>query len=665
MQENSTRQMQNDLQRLFGALNDILNTSHLRLSDTFDIFLDLVFIKAIYTLNLDDITDTSNEWEIIISIPDPKHYILSNVVSSLIESDDTNIKFYFNSSYYALENIDEQTLRHLLDLVNDIQLEQLSPLQRYEYIESILDQGMKIFGRSGEYLSFRTPKILRDFLTNILNPEIDDRIADLSCGTGALLLSAYSYIERQSGCVPNNLCYGVDISKQMLRVAIMHSYISGMKSLLVERRDILGDFISPGNIACYDKVYANPPFGVRVRPDDISKEFGAQTRHADILFLESTMALMAKKGVAAIVVAGNVLSGSSLGHVEARKRLVEEMHIEAIVSLPVRLAFTGIPLYLIIFKNEIHQGNILFLDLNSGLNLGENRNTINERLEYGISVYKSYVDTGYKISIDPENDLCWTVSKDKIRENGYSLDLNRYRPIKEIDVPQIDDLLIELKQQCLTMIDDIDMLNKSTNTVQKLSNTDFIETKLDNICDMRSGRPLPRDKEIENGDLPWVQIRDITKSSEFSITEADETVSVEFAQRHRLIIAEKNDVLISVRGTIGTTAIVGKRMCIGPNIIAMRVRNNQVDPWFLFGWLLQDRTKFENQARGTILMITKSQLKNTTIQIPILNNQEYFDKYSNAMQKVQQIKKLSESNNVQISQMTNSLFNKYFKTKEN
>ena len=664
MQENNTLQIQNDLQRLFGNLNDMMHTSHLRLSDTFDIFLDLVFIKAIYTLDLEDKMDGNNEWKKIISISEPKHYILSNVMLSLIDSDDKNIKFYFNSSYYALENIDEQTLRHLLDLVNHIQLEQLSPHERYEYIESILDQGMKNFARSGEYLSFRTPKILRDFLTSILDPKVDDKIADLSCGTGALLLSAYDHIGQQSEGTPNNAFYGVDISKQMLRITIMHSYISGMKSLFVERQNVLRDFISPNHIARYDKVYSNAPFGVKVRPEEISNEFSIRTRNADILFLETTMALTAEKGIAATIVVGNILSGLSPGHIEIRKKLVEEMHTVAIISLPVKLAFTSIPFYIIVFKNEMSSSNVLFMDLNADVEHGAHQNIINERLEQGISAYRNHVETGCDIDLDTENDLFWTVTKDEIRENEYSFDLNRYKPIKEIDIPLVDNLLSEMKEQYLEMIKDIDMINKSLQSVQKLSDADFTEKTLGDICNMRSGRPLPRGEEIEKGDLPWIQIRDITKSSEFAITEADETVSYEFADKHRLTIVEKNDVLISVRGTIGTTAIAGKRMCIGPNIIVMKVTDNYVDPWFLFGWLLKDRTKFENQAQGTISMLTMGQLRNTTIHIPTLDNQEHFVEYYNAMQKIQHIKQLSESNNVQISQMTNALFNQYFKPKE-
>ena len=664
MQENNTLHIQNDIQKLFGNLNDVLNRSHLMISETFDIFLDLVFIKAIYTLNLENKIDTKNEWEKIISVPDPKHYILYHVMSSLIESDDANINFYFNSSYTYMESIDEETFRHLLNLVNTIPSEQLSPHQRYEYIENILDQGMKFFGRGGGHLSFRTPKVLRDFLTNILDPKADDRIADLSCGTGALLLSAYTYIQEHSNVAPNNIYYGVDISKQMLRIAIMHSYISGMKTLDVERRDVLRDFIAPNHIARYDKVYANPPFAVRVRPDEISKEFSIQSRHADILFLESTMALLSEKGLASIVVVGNTLFGSTPGHIEVRRRLVEEMHVEAIISLPIKLPFTAIHLYLIIFKNEIHHKDILFLDLNADIHPKDTKNIIDERLKLGISLYRNYVQAGYHLELKSDNDLYWTVPKDEIRENGYSLDFNPYRPVKEIDVPKIDNVLIELKQQYLTMIDDIDILNKSINAAPKLSSKDFTEVTLDDICSIRTGRPLPRDQEIESGDLPWIQIRDLTKSSEFSITESDDSVSEEFAQRHGLIMIEENDILISVRGTIGIAAIAGKRMCIGPNVMALRVQNEQVNPWFLFGWLLENRTKLENQSSGTMPMIRRSQLQSMKIKIPTLANQESFIEYHRAMKKVQEIKQLSESNNTQISQMTNALFHQYFQIKD-
>ncbi len=665
MQEKNTIHIQNNVQRLFEDLYNLLLTSPLRLSDTFDIFLDLVFIKAIYTLKLESNTDANDKWTAIVSASDPKHYLLFNVLSSLIESDDKNIKFYFNSSYYALENIDEVLLKSILRFVDDIHLEELSNHERYEYIESILDQGMKKFSRTGEYLGSRTPKKLRDFMTQILNPKSEDKIADLTCGTGALLLSAYDYIAQQSEKLSNNTFYGVDISKQMLRVAIMHSYISGMKTLNVERRDVLRDFIAPNHIARYDKVYANPPFNVRVRPNEISKEFSMQTRHSDILFLESTIELISQKGMATTIITGNVLFGSSPVHIKVRKRLIEEMHVETIISLPVKLPFAGVSLYLIVFKNEIHQGDVLFLDLNSNLNIAENRNIVNERLEYGISVYKSFVEAGYQITIDDENDLYWTASKDEVRENGYSLDLNRYRPIREIDVPKVDNLLSDLKKQYTIMLDDIDMLQKSINTVHKLSKTDFIERTLDDICDVIPGaRSLPRDIEVEKGELPWIQIRDMTKSNDFAITESDQTVSEKFAIDVGLRIVEKDDVLISVRGTIGTVAIAGKRLCIGPNIFALRIKSNQVNPWFLFGCLLQDRARFENQASGTIPMLTRRQLENTKIQIPTIEDQKHFVDYDNAMQKVQHIKQLSESNNMQISQMTNALYNQYFKPKE-
>jgi restriction endonuclease S subunit len=236
--------------------------------------------------------------------------------------------------------------------------------------------------------------------------------------------------------------------------------------------------------------------------------------------------------------------------------------------------------------------------------------------------------------------------------------------MNEVAIPQIDDLLSGLREQYSKILNDIDELNKSIHTIQKLSSSDFTEKMLDDICEMRSGRPLPRNVEIENGDLPWIQIRDITKSKGFVLTEAEESVSEEFAQNNRLTIIEKDDLLMSVRGTIGTMAIAGKKMCVGPNIIAMRVRDSHVDSWFLFGWLLQERARLENMAQGTIPMMTINQLRNITVQIPTLENQEHFVKYYESMKKAEHIKQLSESNNALISQMANALFNTYFKPKE-
>lgn len=76
MQENNILQIQNDLERVFMKANVMSPATHFMLSDIFDIFLDLVFIKAILTLELEDQTDINNEWKKIISISEPKYYIL-------------------------------------------------------------------------------------------------------------------------------------------------------------------------------------------------------------------------------------------------------------------------------------------------------------------------------------------------------------------------------------------------------------------------------------------------------------------------------------------------------------------------------------------------------------------------------------------------------------
>ncbi len=653
----STIQTEKGIHKLF----DFFRTNHSHPSDIIDIFLDLLFIRAIYTLNIEDnYVDDTNSWDKIISAENQKNYILNNVISQLLDSNDKNIKFYFDNSYYALENIDEETLKFLLSLINDIELEQLSPHQRYEYIESILDKAMEYFGKSGEYLSFRTPGRLREFMTRILDPQIEDRIADVSCGTGALLLSAYDYIRQQADSLPSNKYYGVDISRQMLRIAIMHSYISGMKTLQVERRDILRDFIGSNNISGYDKVYSNSPFGVKVRPEEMSSGYSVKTRNADPLFLEATISLMADHGTAAVIVVGSVLFDMSPGYKAMRKRLLDEMHIIAVISLPVKLVSTGIPLYLVVFKNEINENKVLFMDLISGIERGTRQHIINERLEQGLSVYRSYVQSDYSMNLNEKNDLFWLVDKNKIRDNGYSLNLNFYKPITEINIPSVDNILDGLKQQLLELVEDINALKKSTESINDFSNKNYIEKKLDDICEMRAGRPLPRNEEAEEGELPWVQIRDITKSGEFIITQTDEAVSYEFARKHNLMIVEANDILLSVRGTIGTVAIAGTRMCIGPNVIMMRITDPQVDPWFLFGWLLREKTTLQNQSHGTISMISISMLRNMKINIPMKNTDTLFVSYRESMKKLQHIEKLSEDSASLIGQIAGSLFKKYF-----
>lgn len=654
------------LSKILSSLKNLTYSGEVSVDIIYNSFFHLLFIKAIYKVeSLQSIVHIDDEWELFRSHIQAKNYFLSQLIPELIESSDKNIKFYFESSYRDLEKISNAILLNLYDIVDLIPLENMSPIERYEVVENLLDTFSKLFGKNGAIISFRTPKILRDFLTLILNPKAKiDRIADLTCGTGSLLLSACVHAYNDFSTIKEYVLNGTDINRGMINIFIMHSYISGIYTINIKQKDILKD-VNPW-FDRYNKIYSDAPFGMKISLEEISPSLSISTRNADVLFLEATMMALEKNGLAAVIVSKSVLFSSSSGHFEIRKRLIIDMHLEAIISLPIRFENTSIPLVLIVFKNIRSDRPVLFIDLDKDIDVKKDINLVEKRLSLANELYHTYCDSGYdeNIALDKLNNLCWFVDKRKIIDNDYILDISFYQPEIKIESLPISSILKSMKNHFLQMIVETKKIQRLSMIIEKIDKNAFRDYKLEEISEMRSGRPLPKEAILKAGELPWVQIRDITKLDEFEITSAEKSVSKEFANKHNLAVVEAGTILVSVRGTLGITAIAGTRMCIGPNIVALNIINNDIDPWFLFGWFQKRKSIFQSNTQGVIPMLTISMLKNLTISIPTKYHQSIFADYSASLQKLQKLKQLSNKNNIKIDQVADSLFDNYFTPKE-
>ncbi len=653
--------MQQYTDKIISQLMDIEHKAYGSSDNIFNIFFHLLFIKSIFKLNIDPFNPYKQEtgWENINSKA-MKEYILNTTIPILSESLNENIKSYLWNSFRVFQDVVESDLREIYNTVDEIPLETMNCRERYKFVECILDR-ISSHSRSS-IISERTPKVLRDFMTAILNPKSSNEIiGDLSCGTGALLLSAYFNTDNERANY-GPVLHGIDINREMYHTFIMHSYISGLHDIKIEQRNILKEF-EPERYK-FDKIYGNAPFGIRVRPEEISPSFTIQSRSADVLFLEATMESLQKNGKSAVIVSANVLSSASIGNIEIRKRLLESMHIEAVISLPVKHTHSHVPLALIVFKNIKNNAPVLFMDLNRDIDLKKSKGLVDERLKEGNSLYHAHCDSGYDTNCDKGTgqikDLCWYVEKEQIRNNDYLLDISFHRPHVEEKTLPIKNLLDLMELQLFETLENIKRIKGLTEDIKRIENNSYGNYKLEDICGMRSGRPLPRIEGVEEGELPWIQIRDITKSTSFEIKNAEKSISYEFAQQHHLAVVEAGTVLISVRGTLGTTAIAGTKICIGPNIIALNIIDHKVNPWYLLSWFHKRKSMFEANIQGAIPMISMAMLRNIAIEIPNIEDQSVYADFYAAMNRIQDIKKLSQTNNIYIDQMQDSLFDQYF-----
>lgn len=87
-------------------------------------------------------------------------------------------------------------------------------------------------------------------------------------------------------------------------------------------------------------------------------------------------------------------------------------------------------------------------------------------------------------------------------------------------------------------------------------------------------------------------------------------------------IAEKNDILLSVRAPVGDVNITPSKSCIGRGLAAIRPKRDKLDHLFLFYYLKFGSRKFESLSMGsTFKAIRKEEVVKFQIPLPSLPEQ--------------------------------------------
>ena len=311
-------------------------------------------------------------------------------------------------------------------------------------------------GKNGQ---FRTPRHIIKLLAELVNPKLGQRIADPACGTGGFLLGAYQYMVTQldkqkekqqqdeDGFIRSSRSalltedvkeilgsslQGYDIDQTMVRLGLMNLMMHGIDSPQIDYKDTLSK--SYHETSEYDVILANPPFTGSVDKGDIHEELQLKTTKTELLFIERIYNMLKMGGTAGIVIPQGVLFGSGKAFVEARKLMIEQSELKAVVTIPSGAfkPYAGVSTAVLIFTKGGDTENVWFYDMESdGYTLDDKRAKLKDK--DGNDDYGDLQDiiTTYKArDIKQENDRKgkhFFVSKKEIKEEGYDLSFSRYK----------------------------------------------------------------------------------------------------------------------------------------------------------------------------------------------------------------------------------------------
>jgi len=90
-----------------------------------------------------------------------------------------------------------------------------------------------------------------------------------------------------------------------------------------------------------------------------------------------------------------------------------------------------------------------------------------------------------------------------------------------------------------------------------------------------------------------------------------------FSCSNPIKIAEKNDLLLSVRAPVGDVNIAPYKSCIGRGLVAIRAKDNKINYLFLFYYLKNSKNLLDSLSMGsTFKAITKKEIEKFKILLP-------------------------------------------------
>jgi len=433
--------------------------------------------------------------------PDLRDFVRDEVfpyMSSLVK-EEPQIAEYFRDA--VLEIVDPNVLKQVVDEIDGIDFAKLGTDVKGDIFEYLLTH----LGQSALNGQFRTPRQIRTMMVEMVDPNLGDTVYDPACGTGGFLIDAIEYILAKYSTEPQEVpiygeewlekrgqsvkearkdiptlqtyrkgpgekipdwgllersIYGIDVSRQMMRIAMMNLVLHGIRHAMVKRANTLSEMggLTEDDLARrYKVILSNPPFAGVLPKESIRKDLPTNSKKSELLFLGVMMEALAPGGRCAVVVPEGLLFGSTSAHKELRRKLVEDYNLLAVVSLPAGVfkPYAGVKTGVLVFQRPIggakkgkkvkQKEKIWFYDIRAdgfdpdkisggGRPETPERNDIPDLLTqwaaYKKSGYKKPpgVEAGALLPPGTEESRCWWATIKSIADNDYNLAAGRYKP---------------------------------------------------------------------------------------------------------------------------------------------------------------------------------------------------------------------------------------------
>lgn len=339
------------------------------------------------------------------------------------------VKAVFEDSYNYMKS--GTLMRQVINKLNEIDFSAQEDRHTFNDIYESILKDLQNAGNAGEYY---TPRPVTQFVVDMVNPNLGEKVLDFACGTGGYLTSTIEHF-KSTGQIKN-----VE-DNQVLQETIMGIEKKPMPHMLAITNLILHDIDTPNirhdnsltrNVRDYkpveqvDVIVTNPPFG-GIEEDGIETNFPEKfrTKETADLFMVLLMYLLKDGGRAGIVLPDGFLFGEGV-KTAIKEKLLEEFNLHTIVRMPngVFAPYTGINTNLLFFEKGKPTDEVWYFEHPLPEGYKNYTKTKPIRLEE-FDLEKQWWNERV------ENEFAWKVNIEEIKKRNYNLDLKN--PQSQLD----------------------------------------------------------------------------------------------------------------------------------------------------------------------------------------------------------------------------------------
>lgn len=335
-------------------------------------------------------------------------------------------------------------LRQVINEINKTDFNINTEIHEFNDIyESMLSE-LQSAGSAGE---FYTPRPVTEFVVEMVDPKVNERVLDFACGTGGFLTCAIEHYEKTGQIntaddvesIEKNI-QGIEKKQLPYTLCMTNLLLHGVDIPNIEHRNSLtGEVSGFSDKDQVDVIVTNPPYG-GIEEDGVSSNFAKehQTKETADLFMALLMEKLSDKGRAGIVLPDSILFGDGVKN-NIKSRLLKEFNLHTIVRLPegVFAPYTSITTNLLFFNRDPKGTKEIWyyeLELPDGLARFTKTNPIK----------RSNFDKVRKWWNNREkNEQAWLVKVEDIK--NYNLDIKNPNKIDESESYTIEEIIDKMK----------------------------------------------------------------------------------------------------------------------------------------------------------------------------------------------------------------------------